>query len=255
MNFKKSILNTSIAVAMGGVTMSANAALLGSTTAVLDFTGIFTMQTTIGLVPTNMSSGLDGGLKIGVLQPQQGGHPTHGGANHPNKGRLDSEWSFFGSAGQSWTKTAVTVQNDDVNNDGGFTKTLDFSGWRVAWNAIGEINMGGGLQNCGTSTDGICQKTDGSGNITEDVAGTFDNGTQLATITCNTASCSNSSTFSLNYAATVPQADASGFGGTPYTVAISGSVTPHIPVPAAVWLFGSGLVGLVGVARRKKAKV
>ena len=26
-----------------------------------------------------------------------------------------------------------------------------------------------------------------------------------------------------------------------------------VPVPAAVWLFGSGLVGLIGVARRKKA--
>ena len=26
-----------------------------------------------------------------------------------------------------------------------------------------------------------------------------------------------------------------------------------IPVPAAVWLFGSGLIGLVGIARRKKA--
>jgi len=25
-----------------------------------------------------------------------------------------------------------------------------------------------------------------------------------------------------------------------------------VPVPAAVWLFGSGLIGLVGVARRKK---
>jgi hypothetical protein len=25
-----------------------------------------------------------------------------------------------------------------------------------------------------------------------------------------------------------------------------------VPVPAAVWLFGSGLLGLVGVARRKK---
>ena len=25
-----------------------------------------------------------------------------------------------------------------------------------------------------------------------------------------------------------------------------------VPIPAAVWLFGSGLMGLVGVARRKK---
>jgi hypothetical protein len=28
-----------------------------------------------------------------------------------------------------------------------------------------------------------------------------------------------------------------------------------IPVPAAVWLFGSGLIGLAGVARRKKSRV
>ncbi|MEN8133637.1 MAG: VPLPA-CTERM sorting domain-containing protein, partial [Pseudomonadota bacterium] len=26
-----------------------------------------------------------------------------------------------------------------------------------------------------------------------------------------------------------------------------------VPVPAAVWLFGSGFIGLVGVARRKKS--
>jgi hypothetical protein len=26
-----------------------------------------------------------------------------------------------------------------------------------------------------------------------------------------------------------------------------------VPVPAAFWLFGSGLLGLVGMARRKKA--
>ena len=29
--------------------------------------------------------------------------------------------------------------------------------------------------------------------------------------------------------------------------------TPAVPVPAAVWLFGSGLLGLIGIARRKKA--
>jgi len=27
---------------------------------------------------------------------------------------------------------------------------------------------------------------------------------------------------------------------------------PQVPVPAAVWLFGSGLIGLIGIARRKK---
>jgi hypothetical protein len=33
----------------------------------------------------------------------------------------------------------------------------------------------------------------------------------------------------------------------------SGDVPAVVPVPAAVWLFGSGLLGLVGMARRKKA--
>jgi hypothetical protein len=35
-------------------------------------------------------------------------------------------------------------------------------------------------------------------------------------------------------------------------VSISADVSA-VPVPAAVWLFGSGLVGLIGIARRKKA--
>lgn len=31
------------------------------------------------------------------------------------------------------------------------------------------------------------------------------------------------------------------------------NINGYVPIPAAVWLFGSGLLGLVGIARRKKA--
>jgi hypothetical protein len=34
---------------------------------------------------------------------------------------------------------------------------------------------------------------------------------------------------------------------------LSYSDIPGVPIPAAVWLFGSGIVGLIGVARRKKS--
>lgn len=44
-------------------------------------------------------------------------------------------------------------------------------------------------------------------------------------------------------------------GGGAYNWLPGGSVTliSSVPVPAALWLFGSGLIGLIGVARRKKA--
>ena len=42
-----------------------------------------------------------------------------------------------------------------------------------------------------------------------------------------------------------------GFNGTTVDDFPSSGVAP-IPVPAAVWLFGSGLLGLVGVARRRR---
>ena len=51
--------------------------------------------------------------------------------------------------------------------------------------------------------------------------------------------------------------------GMPYDVYASASldigsgnsmiVTNVVPIPAAVWLFGSGLIGLIGIARRKKS--
>lgn len=41
------------------------------------------------------------------------------------------------------------------------------------------------------------------------------------------------------------------FGNGANVIEVDVQIVPPIPVPAAVWLFGSGLLGLVGVARRK----
>jgi hypothetical protein len=43
--------------------------------------------------------------------------------------------------------------------------------------------------------------------------------------------------------------------GTNGTLTFTGNSTSPVPLPAAVWLFGSGLMGLVGVSRRRKAAV
>jgi len=242
----KTLLNTAIALALGGASLSANSAL--TTSAVLDFTGTFGFDTGSpgGIIYTPIQSGPDGGIHIGVTQDTNG-HNSHGGNPH-NVGGLDKEWLFLNNSGMHFTTSPIIVENNDVNSDGGFTKTLDFSGWRMTWNAIPEIGLGGGFQDCGTSTDGICVSTGGY-----DISGTYDNGSSLATITCSTASCSVSSTFTLTYAAVFPMADPSNFGGVPYSLDISGKVNA-IPVPAAAWLFGSGLAGLLAVSRRKNKR-
>ena len=40
-------------------------------------------------------------------------------------------------------------------------------------------------------------------------------------------------------------------GGGSYQITMWGSTPAAVPIPAAVYLFGSGLIGLVGLARRK----
>lgn len=243
----KTLLSTSIALALGGASLSAHSAL--TTSAVLDFTGTYGLDAggSTGIILTSIQSGSDGGIHIGVTQDTNG-HNSHGGASHNNEGGLDQEWLFNGNSGMHFTTSPITIVDNDVNNDGGFTKTLDFTGWRMTWNAIPSIPLGGGAQDCGTSTDGICVVP---GLEPVDIAGTYDNGSGLATITCSTASCSSSSTFTLTYAAVIPMADPSNFDGVPYSLDITGKVNA-VPVPAAAWLFGSGLAGLLAVSRRKK---
>ena len=92
----------------------------------------------------------------------------------------------------------------------------------------------------------------------------------MATTTWNTTTVGGAAcTLGCNPSGTLPLTD-DAFGGSPMPAgpftgwnanfditsihidSVDGGV---IPVPAAVWLFGSGLVGLVGVARRRKKAV
>jgi hypothetical protein len=40
-----------------------------------------------------------------------------------------------------------------------------------------------------------------------------------------------------------------------YAWAVHSGDVSAVPVPAAAWLFGSGLIGLTGIARRKRANI
>ncbi|MBI3778776.1 MAG: VPLPA-CTERM sorting domain-containing protein, partial [Gammaproteobacteria bacterium] len=175
------------------------------------------------------------GIIIGVTQATGTSHA--GLPTGTEGGTIDAAWNFFKNTGMHFTTSAIT---------GNTTAGLNFSGWTVTWAGIPAISMGGGFQNCGTTSDGICM----SG--TTDIGGTFNNGTGIATVAWSGVYGTG---YTLDYTAVVPQADPSGFGGVPYSLHLVGTVSAAVaavPVPAAVWLFGSGLLGLAGIARRKK---
>ena len=176
--------------------------------------GVFTVYESIAISP-----GTDGGLFLG--QAQLASIPSTSTLDGTEIALFDSPWLFLGQYGAHQSTSPVTIFSDDGNGN----VLLDFSGWSVTWNGLPNINLGGDSVNFSD--------------------------TGLATVTC-TLDCSDGDTFTLDYSAHVPLDDPNGFAGVPWSMHLEGTVSA-VPVPAAVWLFGSGLIGLIGIARRKKA--
>jgi len=260
----KKILSAAILAAMAsGASTTASAALASD--AVLEFDAGVTTTSAYGTafvksgsyfgMDTNGVGGvkpnertaisMNNGLILGTSQAASGSHAgSIDGSESPG---VDNAWEFFSNTGMQYSSSPTNVTGAT-----GATAEIDFSGWGVTWNGIPAINMGGGSQDCGTASDGICATTDPDTGDVTDIAGVFDNGTGIANVTC-AVDCAAGDTYTLDYTAIVPQADPSNFGGVTFVLHLTGTVASAVPVPAAVWLFGSGLLGLAGVARRRKS--
>lgn len=200
------------------------------------------LEERFGMTPEN-------GITLGAAQPASGSHT--GLPDGSEIFSIDQPWQFFGNTGMHQSNSPVSIVSDD--NAGNVL--LDMSGWGITWNGIPNIPFGSG--SWGSNPEG------------------------QAVLTCG-LDCSVGDSFSLFYTAAVPLGDPSGFGGVRYRLGFDGGLAGAslggaalsatvfsdsdlgatvtgiigasvVPVPPAAWLFGSGLIGLIGVARRKKA--
>jgi len=239
----KKILTSAILMAIvAASTTTASAAL--ATGAVLNFdTGVVSANGQIlsgsyfgmdvvgdNIIKANERTALaqNNGLIIGAIQTATGSHEgvpgcINDGQACTNTGEfpgVDAAWSFFGITGMHQTLSASTLLTSSGN-----TATLDFSGWAWDWR--------------GRNTDLGSGAWEGGANGVASVTCAFD--------------CGDGDTYTLDYSATVPSSDPV-FFDVRYNLHLVGtiSIVAPVPVPAAVWLFGSGLVGLAGFARSRK---
>lgn len=183
--------------------------------------------------PTNVTGGsyfvcdCNGDLKIQnaektAMTPGSDGGIVVGATQSP--GEIDDYFQFFGIPGRHYTTVAVT---------GGTTAGVDLSGWNMDWNNT-VLQLGASAWtpvNCAAA--GVACSGYADGVAVFNWSGVY------------------GSAYTLDYTARVPGGEPTGFGYVPFFLHLEGVVTSAVPLPAAAWLFGSGLLGLIGVARRR----
>ena len=267
MNVKKTALSAAITAVMGVTAANVSADTIGA-----NFNGWFTMLQPSGnaaLVNGDASTQGFYGRRTAVTGSMTFDTVTGAG------GATFAAFSFFGSGVAAATNISFQAVGDGLGGPGPLVLGNMGFNWNgtfgipvsIVMDASGFFGaVGGGLT--------TSQVVSGTGSLAATDGFSFNFGKfnytlplgpiPMATTTFNTTDIGTVIVGS-NPSGTLPFTD-DGIGGSPMkagpfpgfnanfdiTDLTITSVTP-VPVPAAVWLFGSGLLGLVGVARRKKA--
>ena len=222
---KKSVIGSVVAAVFSmGTSTAANAALASS--AILDFSDSVNACVIGGTYPncdheiTTVTGSYFGMDTSGdqIIQDSEKNALTSAGTGitlgtAQGVGEIDMTWSFGGNEGNHYSKQGLSVVSAAGN-----TASIDMTGWTIFWGG-GDIDLGQGT----------------------------DSSDHFATVTC-AVDCSVGDSFVLDYTAIVQSPGT--LNGFFYALHLEGTVAA-VPVPAAVWLFGSGLAGLVTVARRR----
>jgi hypothetical protein len=290
MNMKKTLLSAAIVSALG-VSTSANADLVAGTWTgfftMLNASGAFVPNTDIppGTVATGGArSAITGGLTFDTATGA--GTGTVAAFSFFGGGLAIATTITFQAIGDGFGGPGALVLgnmgfNWNGNNGIPVSIVLDASGFfgAVAGGLTVSQNLiGGGVLGASDNTDTVA----GAGGTTYPMGPTV-----MGTTTFNTTNVAGGVVLGTNPSGTLPLVTDtildstngdSGIGGSPMRTspfpgfnANFDIMTAHVtqctdtgtgtdacptvtavPVPAAVWLFGSGLLGLVGIARRKK---
>lgn len=127
-------------------------------------------------------------------------------SSQPYDGNAISSVNAYDGSGTNIVKPWLFFSNTGTNfsDPPGITVVsdteIDMSGWRVGWGEVPNINMGSGSN---------------------------------AVMACSGGSCDDGDTYILDYSATVPPGDPSGFGGVLYALHLEGTVIFPGAVPTA----------------------
>ena len=280
--FKKTALNIALTTALGVSTMGVSSVAQADTIVDFSFDGLFTMLTSTGTALQNTSypfygdTTWDYGMRTQIAGTMQFNLDTGEGSG------TVVPFAFFD--GGNAVAAGITMQA--IGDGQGGAGSLVLGNMLFNWNGNNGIpvsivldaqgmfaalpGLAMGLAIDGTS--GALPASDGikKGNLpigTVPVATAGWDTTNVAGCTLTDPEVPGSGCMGVAQSGTFPLiADA--IGGSPMAdgpfagfnanfdvtdMVVTGITVTSIPVPAAVWLFGSGLLGLVGVARRKKA--